>query len=252
MPNDPQVERLATLLAELVEWFDDHADGVEDAPLWTKDCGLFAERLRPLLHLVAPAGEPAFPHCAVCGSSAWHCSVCPQPPSGCCAACFVRERTVTALGALVEIVDESTLDVYLRTELANLRAILVQPCAPSGCCAVREEAENLCAVADEFRKALTGSSRRNYDYLMRCLDHLDAALSQPCTHAAGSSEAQGKDGCVQDRPGTRDAGPAAAPTCLGYAECSRFSICRHGTGVAPSHCGWCGQPKAAHRKERVP
>jgi len=26
-----------------------------------------------------PADEPAFPHCKQCGSSAWMCSVCPQP-----------------------------------------------------------------------------------------------------------------------------------------------------------------------------
>jgi hypothetical protein len=35
--------------------------------------------LASLYTTAQPAAEPAFPHCKQCGSSAWMCSVCPQP-----------------------------------------------------------------------------------------------------------------------------------------------------------------------------
>ena len=122
MPSDPQVERLAILLATA------NIELVVGVGLWPSSRRKLAAWLIEHGVTLAPAGEPTFPQCEVCGSSAWVCSVCPQAPSGCCAACFVRERIVTALTALMEIADESTLDIYLRAKLANLRAILGRPC----------------------------------------------------------------------------------------------------------------------------
>lgn len=101
------------------------------------------------------------------------------------------------------------------------------PQPPSRCCVacyreLREAARNLCEAAVEGREPGSVRWRRLID-----------ALSLPCTHAAGSSE-----------PNSPEAGQAAR--CPGYQ-----AYCDHVSGPL-AHCGRCGQPEAAHRKERAP
>lgn len=77
-PSDPQVERLALLVKEAheqaskVHQYEDGGEG----DFWQKVAAELGGRLS-----FALIGEPppAFPHCVVCGSSAWHCSVCVPP-----------------------------------------------------------------------------------------------------------------------------------------------------------------------------
>ena len=77
-----------------------------------------------------PQASPpsAFPHCEVCGSSAWHCSVClPQPPSGCCVVgeAFLRELTEY----LEDLHDSQPSFLFANALAKRCRAVLSQSCA---------------------------------------------------------------------------------------------------------------------------